>query len=210
MSQNLSALISSIYKSRKNVLDIMENQQGYNVDDYQHFSVNEINTMKANNQLDMLIEKREEPKSKMYIRYVLEKITVTAVNQMIDDLFNLEQILNKNDTLFIISKDDMNETVMNELVHIWERDRIFVVIQSITRLQYNILTHTLQPKFIVLTAEEKEEKKKQYNIADDRQFPDISRFDAVAQLIGIRPGQVCEILRPSKTAITSKYYRICS
>jgi DNA-directed RNA polymerase subunit H (RpoH/RPB5) len=44
---------------------------------------------------------------------------------------------------------------------------------------------------------------------DDTQFPDISRFDPVAQIIGIRPGQVCEIIRPSKTAISAYYYRIC-
>ena len=48
-----------------------------------------------------------------------------------------------------------------------------------------------------------------YNITDDAQFPDISRFDPVAKIIGIRPGQVCEIIRPSKTAIDGKYYRIC-
>jgi DNA-directed RNA polymerase subunit H (RpoH/RPB5) len=48
-----------------------------------------------------------------------------------------------------------------------------------------------------------------YNIMDDSQFPEISRFDPVAQAIGIRPGQVCEITRPSKTAISALYYRIC-
>ena len=48
------------------------------------------------------------------------------------------------------------------------------------------------------------------DIINNEQFPDISRFDPVAQVIGIRPGQVCEILRPSKTAITAPYYRICN
>ena len=51
--------------------------------------------------------------------------------------------------------------------------------------------------------------KNKYNIMDDTQFPDISRFDPVAQVIGIRPGQVCEIIRPSKSAIKGYYYRIC-
>jgi DNA-directed RNA polymerase subunit H (RpoH/RPB5) len=40
-------------------------------------------------------------------------------------------------------------------------------------------------------------------------FPDISRFDPVARAIGIRPGDVCHIIRPSKTAIEADYYRIC-
>jgi DNA-directed RNA polymerase subunit H (RpoH/RPB5) len=211
MSNNLSSLISSIYNSRKNLLEIMDKQQGYKVDEYDHFSVNEVNTMNSNSQLDMLLEK-EDGSCKTYVRYYLgkKKISAANINEIIEDLFNLEQVLNKEtDTLFIITKDDMNDTLISELKTIWETDRIFVVIQSIKRLQYNILNHVLQPKFIVLTNDEKEDVKIRFNITMDTQFPDISRFDPVAQLIGIRPGQVCRIIRPSKTAVTTDYYRLC-
>ena len=40
-------------------------------------------------------------------------------------------------------------------------------------------------------------------------LPDISRFDPVSLAIGMRPGQVCEIIRPSKTSIKGTYYRVC-
>ena len=53
-SQNLSSLISSIYNSRKIILELME-KQGYNIDDYNNFSITEVNAMKNNNQLDMLL-----------------------------------------------------------------------------------------------------------------------------------------------------------
>jgi DNA-directed RNA polymerase subunit H (RpoH/RPB5) len=124
-------------------------------------------------------------------------------------LFNLEEVLTKEDTLMIVVKEEMNETTMNLLKHIWEQDGILIVIQSIKRLQFNILDHTLVPEHRVLTQDEVLSVKKRYNIMDDTQFPDISRFDPVAQVIGIRPGQVCEIIRPSKTAIKGYYYRIC-
>ena len=109
----------------------------------------------------------------------------------------------------IIIKDDMNETLTNVVKHVWEQDGIFIIVQSIKRLQFNILEHDLVPEHRVLTSEEVDVVKKRYNIVDNTQFPDISRFDPVAQVIGIRPGEVCEIIRPSKTAITSYYYRIC-
>ena len=51
-----SSLISSVYTSRKNVLDLMK-RQNYNVGDYANFSINEVNSMLQNNQLDMLLEK---------------------------------------------------------------------------------------------------------------------------------------------------------
>ena len=75
--QNTSSLISSIYKSRTILLELM-GMQGYNIYDYEGFSVNEVNTMKVNNQLDMILEKNDEDvdlkrKPKIYIRYYLAK-----------------------------------------------------------------------------------------------------------------------------------------
>jgi len=214
-SQNTSSLISSVYKSRKTLLDLMR-KQGYNVAEYDNFSINEVNAMFQNKQLDMLLEKSTEsdnPNSsqrRVYIRYYLAKtLRPQNIQEMIDDLFNLEEVLTKEDTLMIVVKDEMNETTMNLLKHIWEQDGILIVIQSIKRLQYNILEHTLVPSHRVLTQDEVQVIKKKYNIMDDTQFPDISRFDPVAQVIGIRPGQVCEIIRPSKSAIKGYYYRIC-
>ena len=51
---------------------------------------------------------------------------------------------------------------------------------------------------------------KKYNILYDSQFPEISRFDSVAEAIGLRPNQLCKITRNSPTAIKSEYYRLCS
>ena len=212
--QNTSSLISSIYKSRRIILELMKTQ-GYETDDYDGFSVNEVNTMKVNNQLDMILEKDKEDvdikrKPKIYIRYYLAKaLRPQNLQETIDDLFNIEEVLSKNDTLFIIVKDEVNETLLNTLKHIWEQDKIFIVIQNLKRLQFNILNHVLVPPHRVLNNAEVLTIKSRYNIMNDEQFPIISRFDPVAQAIGIRPGQVCEIIRPSKTAISAPYYRIC-
>ena len=211
-SQNTSSLISQIYKSRNIILDLMENQD-YNVIDYKGFSINEVNTMKVNNQLDMILEKNEKDetkKRKIYIRYYLAKaLRPNNLQEMIDDLFNVEEVLTKEDTLYIIVKDEVNETLLNTLKHIWETDKIFIVIQPLKRLQFNILEPVLVPNHRILSLSETIQIKNRYNIINDSQFPDISRFDPVAQAIGIRPGEVCEIIRPSKTAITAPYYRIC-
>jgi DNA-directed RNA polymerase subunit H (RpoH/RPB5) len=214
-SQNSSVLISHIFNSRKIILELME-RQGYNVNDYANFSVNEVNSMKQNNQLDMLLEtsndklNAENPNKKIYIRYYLTvRPAIKNIQEMIDDLFILTETLKKTDTLFIIIKDEPNETLINELKHIWETDGIFIVIESIKRLQFNILEHVLVPSHRVMLNSEVENIMKKYNINDKTQFPDISRFDPVAKAIGLRPGQVCHITRTSKTAIESNYYRIC-
>ena len=72
-SQNSNVLISHIFTSRKIILELME-KQGYNISEYANFSINEVHSMKQNNQLDMLLETRDEvvtpenPKKKMYIQ----------------------------------------------------------------------------------------------------------------------------------------------
>ena len=214
-SQNSSVLISNIFNSRNIILELME-KQGYNITDYANFSINEVNSMKQNNQLDMLLETddknftTENPKKKIYIRYYLTVRPVAKnIQEMLDDLFVLTETLKKTDTLFIIIKDDPNETLINEIKHIWESDGIFIVVESIKRLQFNILKHSLVPEHRVLLESETIEIMRKYNITDKIQFPDISRFDPVARAIGLRPGQVCHIIRPSKTAIEANYYRAC-
>ena len=216
VNTNSSILISQIYQSRKIVLELMD-KQGFDTSGYSNFSVSEVNAMKQNNQLDMLLESKPstfEGKSadgnKIYIRYYLAKtIRPANIHEMIDDLFVLTETLKKNDTLYIIIKDNVNETLINELKHIWERDGIFIIIENIKCLQFNILNHVLVPNHDVMKENEVKDVMIKYNIVDKNKFPDISRFDPVSRAIGLRPGQVCHIIRPSKTAIESNYYRIC-
>ena len=132
VNTNSSILISQIYQSRKIILELMD-KQGFDVSGYSNFSVSEVNAMKLNNQLDMLLESKSEndgvKNNKTYIRYYLAKtIRPTNIHEMIDDLFVLTETLKKNDTLYIITKDHANETLINELKHIWERDGIFIII----------------------------------------------------------------------------------
>ena len=200
--------VLSIYKSRKTILEILD-YQDYNVSEYDKFTINEIDAMNTNDQLDMLIQHTSDAR-KIYIKYYLAKaLRPNNLQEMIDDLFTVEEILTKNDTLFVIVKDEVNETLINTLKHIWESEKIFIILVPLERLQFNILDHVLVPPHRVLTESEKIEIKSRYNINNDNEFPELSRFDPVAQAIGIRPGEVCEINRPSKTAISANYYRIC-
>ena len=58
--------ILSIYNSRKNILEILESR-GYEVDDYNLFSINEIDAMYKNNQLDMLLTNNKTSRT-IYIK----------------------------------------------------------------------------------------------------------------------------------------------
>lgn len=202
--------IISVFKSRNNILDILQTR-GYNIDSYTGFSVNEISSLVSNNLLDMLVT-NDTTNKKIYIKYFnLDKsIRPNNVHEIVDSLFNIEQVLSTEDELIIIIKDEPNETLQKLQTSIYTHDNIFVNLINIDRLKFNILNHNLVPKHRVLTSEEKELVKKQYNIENDSEFPTISRFDPVSQVLGIRPKELFEIERASKTAIKTKFYRICS
>ena len=202
-----SLLISEVYKSRRNILDIME-KQNYNISDYSNFSINEVNSMFNNDQMDMILENDNE--RKIYIRYNLgSKINESVILNFVEDLFYLSETLQKTDTLFIITKEELNDPLSNVLKQIWEKEKVHIVIESIARLQFNLLNHNLVPNHRIMNDNEVSAMMEKYNILSLEQLPEINRFDPVAKLIGIKPKEVCEIKRPSKSAIESYYYRVC-
>ena len=203
-----SGQIIEIYNSRKTIIDLLEAQK-YDVSQYKDFGINEVNTLIQTKQMDMLMKKTTMDKS-VYVKYHLAKsLRPVNIYEYIEDLFTLEEVLKKKDDLILIMKDEPNDTIKKTLTDIWEKDGIFIIVINIKRLQYNILKHQLVPEHIVMSSEEAVAIKQKYNVIDDSQIPDISRFSPVSQVIGIRPGELCRIYRPSKTAIKAEFYRIC-
>jgi DNA-directed RNA polymerase subunit H (RpoH/RPB5) len=202
--------IDNIYTARVNVLDILKTQD-YNVSEYQQFSINEVNSMFINNQLDMLI-KHESNENKIYIRFNLNKLKLAEI---VNDVYDVDEnnisILNKeSDILFIISNDNMNDSCEIALKQYWEENNIFISYVPIKSLLFNPLKHILVPHHkIIRDTNVIEQIKKKYNIKNNSEFPNIDRFDAIAKLICIKPGELCHIFRKSKTAVVSDYYRLC-
>ena len=134
-----SGTISTVFKSRQNLLKLLY-QQDFDIKDYEEFSVNEVHVMYNNKQLDMMMtSKTDGENKKVYVKYHLAKtLRRENINDYIDDLYNLEQVLTKNDTLILVIKQEPNESMINILSQIWEQDGIFIIIYNIDRLQFNI------------------------------------------------------------------------
>ena len=230
------ASINEIFKSRNIILELL-NKQNYDVSGYQGSNLSEVNTMVDTEQMDMLLMKKNDsttktPPKKCYVKYhILKKsgkvislglVKIDNIMTYINDLMPLdenindyqddkkrENVLDKKDDLIIISKDEPNETLIKELKKLWEQNGIYVVVFSIKRLQFNILNHNLVPEHIILNKQEILEFKNKYKITNETQIPDINRFSPVALAIGMRPGDICKIVRNSRTAVNTEFYRVC-
>jgi hypothetical protein len=215
--------ILKIFKSRTNILKHL-NYLDYDIDDYMGFSINEIDAMYCNSQLDMLASHRTENK-KVYIKYYLasiearkgtnttvkntRQISKTTLTTIIEDLYEIETVLTKDDTLIVIIDEEPNETILNYIKYLYEKDGIFIVIHNIKRLQFDILMHELVPVVNILPETEKKTLMDRLNVRYLNQLPEISRFDPVSLAILLRPSQVVCFDRKSPTAISTKYYRVC-
>ena len=204
-----SGFVNQIAKSRNNMLAILKSR-GFDVSAYENQSLSHIHIMFQTDQLDMLLAHSDTGK-KIYVKYHLGKtLRPNNILDFVDDLYTIDNVLKRDDDLLVIGREIANDSMEKCLNHLWSQHKYLVNVFGLKSLQFNILQHTQVPPHRVLSSEDALAIKKKYNIVHDAQIPDISRFSPVAQAIGLRPGELCEIIRPSKTAISVKFYRICS
>jgi len=194
-----------IYKSRTVILKQLE-KQGYATAGYSEFSVNEIDTMYSNKQLDMLVT-NDNTGTKTYVD--AKQIRPQNLDEVIEDLFLVENVLTKNDTLIIIIDGEPNDTIQARIEYLYNTNGTFIVIHNLQRLQFNLLEHRLVPPVRILTEAETTQIMSSLNLSNKSQFPEIGRFDPQALAIALRPGQVCVFERDSATALKTNYYRVC-
>jgi DNA-directed RNA polymerase subunit H (RpoH/RPB5) len=199
--------VRELYHATRTLLSHLK-RQGFDTKNYNNMGINEIHIRLSSNQLDMTLNK--ESGEKAYVKYHMGKTLRPAnITEYVDSLFNVENILGKDDALLIIAKSDPNDTLMRTMQTLWDQKGYYLNIFSMERLQFNILEHSYVPPHSVLSKKEEKDMRAKYNVGDS-EIPELSRFDPVAQAIGIRPGQICKIMRPSRTAISAPYFRICT
>jgi len=155
--------------------------------------------------MDMIMENGDK---RVYVRYFMGKMIRPAnIRELVDDLMN--DTIKKSDTIIFVSMEDINDTIREFVKQLWSEEGIFVIPLSVKRLQFNVLEHDIVPHHEIIDEEEIKDIMTKYKIRDYSLLPEISRFDPVALSLGMRPNDICKIIRPSKTAVSANYYRFC-
>jgi DNA-directed RNA polymerase subunit H (RpoH/RPB5) len=204
--QNDSEIIQHIYKSRVNLLKQLKNVS-YNTDAYENSSITEVSHMHKNDQLDMVLKK---PNQTLYCKYLLNKsLRVSYIEEIIEELFNIRAILTNNDSIILVTQHNGTDTIKQYLRKLFTDRNYYISNRTLAQLQFNILDHTLVPKHTILTETSIKDMQTRYNLISSEALPEISRFDPVSKALMLKPGEIVHIERPSKTAITGDYYRVC-
>ena len=199
-----------ICSSRKNIIDMLK-LRDYDVDKYSNFTVNELEILMENEQLDIEACQIKNPTQKVIVKYLWKqtKIKTPSLVKEINAVIENNNITDKNKSeyeIIIVSKDKKSESLQKVLDEY--NSKYYIQYFWIKTLMYNIMEHEFVPKHRILNNEEKDAIRKKYNIQNN-QMPIIHRNDAVAQYLGMRAGDICEITRQSETCGDSLTYRIC-
>jgi DNA-directed RNA polymerase subunit H (RpoH/RPB5) len=216
--ESKSNYLIQLYKARVNVLSHLTNT-GFDCSTYIGFNLEELDVMRKYDQLNFKVM-NQKTNEQCYIYHLVEDTTgkkkgtsnllkKNTISDIIDEVYNDTAILNKSDTLIIITTDYSADSIHESIKNLWENDHIYVVVYNLKQLQINPLKHVFVPKHIRLTQDEKMEVYKKYNIEQDSQLPQISRFDPISKILLIRPGEICKIERFEKSSFNTDYYRIC-
>jgi ribA/ribD-fused uncharacterized protein len=186
---------------------------GYKVSHLQGASPAEIDRQIQSQELNFVVTPTATSiPGKVHVRFHIDKaLRQVHIQTLADELRESPDFDVKRDALVLVSKDLPNDSVKAAVSSVWAKDNAYIVVRALAELQFDVTRHRDVPSHYVLPPDALATFMQRVRLGPGGlgNLPGISRFDPVARAILMRPGQVCEILRPSQSAGTYHYYRVC-
>jgi len=207
--------LNILYRSRQTLLKILA-ERGYNTKAYEKFGPVEIAAMAAAptaTPFRMDLERPNDVISKCRVIYSLGRVKnriASFLDQQLDE--ESDDILNTADTeLIVILLEPIVETFHTAALSTFVNKKLRVSFFQAHTIVNNPMEHVLQPKFDLLPKAEHAEFLKQNKIKSVANLPLIKfHEDMVARIMGLLPGDIVKITRPSPSAGEYITYRLCA
>jgi DNA-directed RNA polymerase subunit H (RpoH/RPB5) len=231
--------IDLIVRSRPVILEILESR-GYDVSSYKDVAPSDIYTMASKKTSVLAITAKKvpdsvAPKERAVVIYwtdktyrlsaatQLAKIVYSKLTQVpegdeeaaaaakVDETGDIENNVDpNNDEIIFILSEPFHEMYNQLAVSAWGK-KIRISFFCLKNLISNPSKHFMVPPHRKLTQEETQEVLKNLHMRSVNEFPHIKfHFDMQARVLGLVPGDVVEIQRPSETAGVYTFYRVCT
>jgi len=203
-----------IYRSRITILDILE-QRGYNTTPYRKFSPKEIDAFIANYaSLNMVLPHSTDDNRHCIVNYLTTRIMKQKIPIFFEDILEKMGVEEDNrsqyEAVFLL-QEPVGDTHHLAAITEWNTRKRRISFFYIPQIVLNPLKHSLVPPHIRVVEEEHAQLMKDIHITSKSQLP-IIRFhiDPIARCIGLVPGDIVKIIRPSPSAGTYTVYRYCT
>lgn len=207
--------LNILYRSRQTLLKILA-ERGYNTKAYEKFGPVEIAAMAAAATpapFRMNLERPNQALSKCRVVYSIGRVKnrlATFLDEQLGE--DTEDALNPADTeLIVVLLEPVVETFHTAALSTFVNKKLRVSFFQAHTIVNNPMEHVLQPKFDLLPKEEHAEFLKQNKIKSVANLPLIKfHEDMVARIMGLLPGDIVKITRPSPSAGEYITYRLCA
>ena len=225
MSEDLNhELIDILYRSRLTLLDHLDEFGGYDTTRFRKFSPKEIQEMITATTksaigapaFQMDLQKKEgatvatdEP-TKCRVIYAIHRIKHKILKFTKEVSIESEASFDPKTTeVIIVTVEPIAPTFHATAAALWMQESVRIRYFQAAAIVNNPIKHVLVPKHEKVPKDQEEPLLAQLN-AKKTQFPFI-RFheDPIARMIGLLPGDIVKITRPSPTAGECVLYRVC-
>jgi DNA-directed RNA polymerase subunit H (RpoH/RPB5) len=207
-----------LIRSRQTLLEILEDR-GYDTTMYRNIAPDQLVTLATGHPraLDILAKKRPDstaPCERAVVVYSLQQSIrlrlATFTRDIFTELAGSSNEIHREDDIIVIINEPYNEAFDKVSLQMWQQQRVRMVFFHIKQVVVNLTRHVLVPPHRKMTPEEAKAIMEKLHITQKSQLPLIKHHDIQARLLGLVPGDLVEIRRPSPTAGEALVYRMCS
>jgi DNA-directed RNA polymerase I, II, and III subunit RPABC1 len=192
----------TLFKIRKTVLEMI-NDRGYIIPDNENISFEEFSIKYNNKNIDIYIKDEFNNKNfYVYFHNEIKNFSKADLKNVVQKV--ITQYQDEKINLILILKEKENSAVSKELMKdIYGNVEVFLRKNMI----FNVTHHVYVPKHILLNKDEEKELTEKYYTTKNK-LPKLSKTDPIAKYYGMKPEQVCKIIRKSPEVGEYIYYRL--
>jgi DNA-directed RNA polymerase subunit H (RpoH/RPB5) len=208
--------LDKILRSRRIVLQVLADR-GFDTSSYEHelpadLTAKSVTNLSKEIELDLLrIQVTSKTgKEKAHVLYWMG-----VIRHKLNDKEKFEKLLpegiEENDEIIILLNEPLHEAFHSMAIRRWLHKKERVSFFDIRQLMSNPSHHSMVPPHRKVPPEEIDALLKHLLVKSKTDLPIIRyHVDMQARIIGLVPGDIVEIIRPSPTVAEYKVYRICS
>lgn len=212
-------LLDLIVRSRPTILNILENR-GYTVDAYRNINPMELIGYATTDPKLLRINAPKTPDSaapleRAVVIYWIDGYYRLRNETEIDHLFmagaGRDMLDPTRDDVIIVLAEQFHDVFHAQAIKQWNERGARISYFNIKNLISNPADHVMVPPHRKLSSAEIATVMKGLNLRRKAELPHIKfHIDMQARVLGLVPGDIVEIKRPSETAGESITYRVCS
>jgi DNA-directed RNA polymerase subunit H (RpoH/RPB5) len=210
--------IDILFRSRQTLLQILK-AKGYNTKPYDKFGPFEIEMMSSNDKegslrmdLERTLPEGVTP-SKCRVEYAIPRVKNRLsgyLNKLMDDENTDDAIDPTTTEVIVLTLEEIGDSFHTAAWNLWQTRKLRITFFDVHTLVSNPLEHIHVPKHELVPASEHTELFKKHNLKSSLNFPMIKfHDDIIGRILGLVPGDIVKITRPSPSAGEYIIYRVC-